>query len=70
MKTHDSNLHDYNEKYSCDICSNHYSQKGNLVRHKKIVHGGVRHPCNQCKYQATTKGNLAVHQRAVHEGVT
>ena len=69
MKIHNSNLHDNNEKYSCNICGHQVSHNKSLARHKMIVHKGIRHPCRQCSHQATSKSDLVKHQRSVHEGV-
>ena len=43
--------------------------KGDLAKHKRAVHEGVKYPCGQCNHQATSKGDLARHKRAAHEGV-
>ena len=51
MKTHNSNSHDKNENYSCNICGQQVSHKNSLVSHKRIVHDGIKYPCRQCSYQ-------------------
>ena len=48
---------------------NIHTTKGDLARHKRGVHEGVKYPCDQCKYQVTYKGHLAQHRRTVHEVV-
>ena len=69
MKTHNSDVHDNNEKHSCDICAHQVSHKKSLVTHKKIKHIRVRQRCRQYNYQTTTVGPLAQHKKAVHHGV-
>ena len=56
-------------KYSCRQCNYQTSFKGDLPRHKRAVHQGVKYSCRQCNYQATYKGDLSRHKRAVHEEV-
>ena len=63
------NIQKQNTTYSCDVCGHQVSQKKSLVRHKKVVHEGIKYSCMQCNHQATSKRNLVKHQRAVHEGV-
>ena len=67
MKTGKSNFHDNKEMYSCNICGHQVAQKERLVRHKKIVHEGVKYSCVQCNHQAKSKGNLAGHIRPVQK---
>ena len=54
---------------SCGKCSNQILQKRSLLKHKKIVHEGVKYYYRQCDHKAISKGNLTLHIRAVHEGV-
>ena len=51
-------------------CRYQATNKGNLAKHKRAVHEGVKYHCRQCGYyQETTKGSLAEHKRALHVGV-
>ena len=43
--------------------------QGDLKRHKKAIHEGVKYACNQCEYHATEQGNLKKHKQSIHEGV-
>ena len=54
---------------TCDKCSRSYRGKGELERHVKISHEGLRYPCNICNHQATDKGSLKRHIQAKHEGI-
>ena len=45
------------------------SSKGNLTKHKRALHEGVKYPSELCQCQATTKRSLTWHIGAVYEGV-
>ena len=57
------------ENKSCNICMKSYSTQGNLERHVKVIHSGIKYPCNQCDHQATTNGSLKTHIQSVHEKI-
>ena len=40
---------------------------GDLKRHVKSIHKGVRYTCDQCDYEATQKGNLQRHRKSKHQ---
>ena len=40
---------------------------GNLAKHQRTVHRGVKYPCIHCEYLATLKGSFAEHQMVVHK---
>ena len=43
-------------RYSCEECGHQFTQKGDLARHKKSVHGIKRdYPCDLCDYAAIVK---------------
>ena len=44
------------------------TQKGDLLRHTKSIHEGVKFPCNQSDYKATQRGHLLNHIKSIHEG--
>ena len=56
-------------RFSCELCEYKATQKGNLLRHIKSTHEGVKFPCEQCEYKAKYKGNLLKHIKSTHEGV-
>ena len=56
-------------RHECDQCNKTYSGRGELNRHKRIVHQGVTYACDQCDFQATQQSTLTVHIQSKHEGV-
>ena len=68
-KIMDIHTRTFHNKDAENICGYQVSQKKYLVRHKVIVHEGVKYLCSQCNRQASSKGSLAQHKRAIHEGV-
>ena len=42
---------------------------GDLERHIRSVHEGMKYSCGHCEYQATQKGHLEQHRRSVHEAM-
>ena len=42
--------------------------QGNLLRHRRTVHEGVKYPCGQCGKELTSQEYLAKHKKAVLEG--
>ena len=56
-------------RHECDQCNRTYSGRGELNRHKRIVHQGVTYACDQCDFQATQQSTLTVHIQSKHEGV-
>ena len=55
-------------KFTCDICGNHFSRKGNLDMHRKSVHQVQKFHCGQCGYSATQKVGLDKHIQSMHGG--
>ena len=56
-------------KFHCGQCNYKATQKGDLLRHVKSIHEGVKYPCGQCDYKATQKKHLLRHIKSIHEGV-
>ena len=50
-------------------CGKQFSKRGNLIKHQREVHEGVKYSWRQCGRLFSRKGNLAEHQKTVHEGV-
>ena len=50
-------------------CEYVFTLAGNLKKHIKSKHEGVRYPCDQCDYLATASYNLKRHIVRRHEGV-
>ena len=44
-------------------CSYQATTNGNLKKHQKSVHDGVKYPCKHCSYQANTNGSLKEHKK-------
>merc|ERR1719397_194475 len=53
----------------CPECEAEFTSKGNMVKHYRSKHEGIKYPCNQCDYQATQQSNLQTHIQSVHEGI-
>ena len=56
-------------QYQCDKCEKQISNYGNLNRHSKSAHEGIRYPCNRCKQTFTMNSDLKIHIQSIHEGV-
>ena len=50
----------------CPECGKVFTEKGNMVKHLRSKHEGIKYSCNQCDYQATQQGNLQTHIAAKH----
>ena len=53
----------------CPKCDKLFSHSGNLHKHIRTVHEGVKYACNECDFQATQQGHLKTHIQSKHEGV-
>ena len=72
-------LLDFTTMFLFNQCEFKASWKGNLMRHIKSIHEGVRFPviiyeganfsCDQCEFKASWKGDLFRHIKSIHEGV-
>ena len=51
--------------YPCTLCDYQVTTQGNLTKHKKSVHQGVRYPCTICGRKVT---DLSQHIRLHHKG--
>ena len=52
--------------YKCEDCQITFVHRGDLSRHKKSIHEGIRYECDKCDYMATQQSNLKRHQRNKH----
>ena len=50
-------------------CQHQSTSKGDLAKHIRAVHEGIKYHCGQCQYQATSTESLAQHTKAVHQGI-
>ena len=55
--------------FPCNQCNDKAPKKGNLAKHIKSIHEGIKFPCDQCDYKATEKGSLSRHIKSKHEAV-
>ena len=54
----------------CDQCDYQATDKSNLNRHIKSMHGvGVKYDCDQCDYHANRQDTLTIHIESKHKGV-
>ena len=68
----DTKIRDYEDEsgqYQCGKCKKQFSNKGNLLRHSKSAHEGIRYPCNKCNKTFTMNSDLKIHIQGIHEGV-
>ena len=56
------------EDTPCDQCDYNPQDKRNLLKHKKVVHEGVRYSCNICEYKTKWQQYLRNHIENIHEG--
>jgi len=57
------------DKFTCNLCPQRFSQKADLVKHIKAVHDQIKIPCNICQQQFTQKGDLVRHIKSVHDQI-
>ena len=48
--------------YACDHCAKKYTDRSNLLRHKRIAHSGNRYVCETCGKHFTKNFNLTSHK--------
>ena len=48
--------------YACDRCAKKYTDRSNLLRHKRIAHSGNRYVCETCGKHFTRKFKLTSHK--------
>ena len=57
----------------CELCEKTFTQHGNLSRHMKTLHDGMKHSyelcCDKCDKTFTQHGSLSRHKITVHEGL-
>ena len=46
----------------CPECGKVYTTKGDMRKHYRSKHEGIKYPCNQCDYQATQQNFLEIHK--------
>lgn len=57
------------EDTPCDKCDYNPRDRGNLLKHKRVVHEGLRlFPCNLCEYKSSARNSLNEHILSIHEG--
>ena len=57
------------EDTPCDQCEYNPRDRGNLKKHKQMVHEGLRYPCQFCEYKSKSKQCLVDHISSIHEGI-
>ena len=58
-----------NKKFACNHCPKHFKIRGNLNRHIRTVHEGIKFTCDECDKQFASKQCLNRHIQSVHEGI-
>ncbi|XP_055842414.1 zinc finger protein 540-like [Episyrphus balteatus] len=67
LKTH-INYHTNEKTYRCQICDMVFNSLGNLHRHKRIVHEGIKdYPCSYCD-KSFGKAETRKHHEMTHTG--
>ncbi|XP_061663931.1 uncharacterized protein LOC133493940 [Syngnathoides biaculeatus] len=59
--------HTAEQPFSCSVCGQRFTQKGDLKRHTRTHTGEKRFSCTVCDQRFTQKGNLKIHTRT-HTG--
>ena len=54
--------------FSCKICNQSLTTKGNLKRHEKTVHLEFKYNCAHCNYSVTSERTLREHVTVNHQG--
>ena len=54
---------------TCDECGYATITAGDLKKHIKSKHEGLRYPCDKCEYASTKLSSLTEHIKRKHEGV-
>ena len=57
------------EDTPCDQCDYNPRDQGNLLKHIRSKHEGLRYPCHLCELKATSPQSLKIHIRSIHEGI-
>ena len=52
--------------HKCDQCTYTTKERGNWVRHRKIVHEGIKFDCSLCNHKASTTSHLKTHMLNKH----
>ena len=54
--------------HTCPTCGKNYPSKGEVNKHIRIVHEGIRFECELCKKKYISKQALNIHFETTHEG--
>ena len=65
MRRHE-NSHTKNKPFSCDECSQSFSQEANLKVHVESIHGMIKHSCPICSKMLSSASSLYHHVRKTH----
>ena len=52
--------------YDCNQCNKQFANQGNLTKHIKSVHEGVKYACNQCDQQFSQQSKAITHIQNKH----
>ena len=60
-------IHGEEKSFECNVCSQKFGQKPELVRHTKNHHQGDCHICKNCAKSFTSYDGLNIHIKNIHE---
>ena len=67
LKQHINSVHGGGEIFKCIQCSYQSAKKGEIERHRKSKHLGIKFTCEKCDFVCKAKFTLKRHQERQHE---
>ena len=68
LRTHKATVHEGVRPYPCDLCQYSATTSGDLTKHKRAIHQGIRYACQYCEYNGKSKQFVKKHILTKHLG--